>query len=69
MIKITIILFILTLITNGICKLVGNSLDNEERAIAIVLNEYPTRFILSIIAFYVSIIAFVICLIITVVTW
>lgn len=69
MIKITIILFILTLIANGICKIVGESMDNEEKMASVIWNVYPIRFTVSVIAFYVLLVAFAVCLIITVVTW
>lgn len=69
MIKTTVLLFILTLIAHGICKIVGASMDVEEKLIATIRNEYPTRFIISVIAFYILLIAFVVCLIITIVTW
>lgn len=69
MIKITIILLILTLIAHGICKIVGASMDVEEKLIATIRNEYPTRFIISVIAFYILLITFAVCLIITIVTW
>ena len=69
MIKATILLFVLTLIAHGICKIVGASMDVEEKLIATIHNEYPTRFIISVIAFYILLIAFAVCLIITIVTW
>lgn len=69
MIKTTIILFVLTLIAHGICKLVGASMDAEEKLIATIRNEYPTRFIISVIAFYILLAAFAVCLIITIATW
>lgn len=69
MIKTTIILLILTLIANGICKIVGESMDVEEKLLATIHNEYPMRFIISVIAFYMLLISFAVCLIITIVTW
>lgn len=69
MIKTTVILFILTLIAHGICKLVGASFDVEEKLIATIRNEYPMRFYISVIAFYILLAAFAVCLIITIVTW
>ena len=69
MIKTTIILFVSALIANWICKLVGASMDVEEKLIATVREEYPTRFIISVIAYYILLAAFAVCLIITIATW
>ena len=69
MLKTTIILFILTLIAYGICKLVGESMDAEEKMASVIWNAYPVRFVVSVIAFYVLLVAFAVCLIITVATW
>lgn len=69
MIKTTILLFVLMLIARGICKLVGKSMDVDEQIVAAIRGEYPMRFIISVIAFYILVAAFAVCLIITVATW
>ena len=68
MIKITILLLVLTVIAYGICDLLV-CMDDDEKILDVIRNEFPTRFYISVIAFYGLLIAFAVSLIITIVTW
>lgn len=69
MIKITLILLIVAIVTRAILILLGKSMSPEEQAAYVFTNEMPFRITITTCIFILSVIGFIICAVSTIILW